>query len=191
MHQTHYMPIIPKNTSQYVTSYTQRSIHAFGTPKCTCARTHTHTLTHIHTLTQMRLLRTHTHSLTHTHTHTHTHAPPPPLFTHTDAHCGAHTLSPSRPDPSVLHAVRFLQGPIASLISTLRAPKSAEGYAKIGGGSPLRQITEDQARALAQALARRGVDAKVYVGMRYWKPFMEDAMEKVGHCWRMSRVLDS
>ncbi len=89
----------------------------------------------------------------------------------------------------MLHSVRFLQGPIASLISTLRAPKSAEGYAKIGGGSPLRQITEDQARALAQALARRGVDAKVYVGMRYWKPFMEDAMEKVGYTLRIGYVL--
>ncbi|EFJ31463.1 hypothetical protein SELMODRAFT_408081 [Selaginella moellendorffii] len=31
-------------------------------------------------------------------------------------------------------------------ISAARAPKSAEGYASIGGGSPLRRITEEQAR---------------------------------------------
>ena len=39
---------------------------------------------------------------------------------------------------------RFLQRPLAQFISTLRAPKSAEGYAAIGGGSPLRQITNEQ-----------------------------------------------
>ena len=38
----------------------------------------------------------------------------------------------------------FLQRPMARLISTLRAPKSKEGYALIGGGSPLRRITDEQ-----------------------------------------------
>lgn len=41
---------------------------------------------------------------------------------------------------------RFLQRPLAQLISVLRAPKSKEGYASIGGGSPLRKITDDQVR---------------------------------------------
>ena len=40
---------------------------------------------------------------------------------------------------------RFLQRPLAQFISVLRAPKSKEGYASIGGGSPLRQITDAQA----------------------------------------------
>jgi protoporphyrin/coproporphyrin ferrochelatase len=73
-------------------------------------------------------------------------------------------------------AARFLQRPLAQLISTLRAPKSAEGYRAIGGGSPLLRITMEQATALEKALASRGTDARVYVGMRYWKPFMEDAV---------------
>ena len=73
-------------------------------------------------------------------------------------------------------AARFLQRPLAQLISTLRAPKSAEGYRAIGGGSPLLRITMEQAAALEKALAARGTDARVYVGMRYWKPFMEDAV---------------
>ena len=73
-------------------------------------------------------------------------------------------------------AARFLQRPLAQLISTLRAPKSAEGYRAIGGGSPLLRITMEQAAALERALAARGTDARVYVGMRYWKPFMEDAV---------------
>ncbi len=76
-------------------------------------------------------------------------------------------------------AARFLQRPLAKLISTLRAPKSSEGYKAIGGGSPLRRITEEQAAALAQSLKRRGLAASVYVGMRYWTPFIDDAMEQV------------
>jgi len=72
--------------------------------------------------------------------------------------------------------VKFLQRPLAQIISTVRAPKSAEGYRAIGGGSPLLRITNEQAAALSSALGARGVDARVYVGMRYWRPFMEDAV---------------
>lgn len=43
---------------------------------------------------------------------------------------------------------RFLQRPLAQFISTLRAPKSTEAYASIGGGSPLRRITDDQVSLL-------------------------------------------
>lgn len=53
----------------------------------------------------------------------------------------------------------------------VRAPKSREGYEAIGGGSPLRRITEEQAEALRAALQRKGVDAHTYVAMRYWFPF--------------------
>ena len=43
-------------------------------------------------------------------------------------------------------------------------------YRQIGGRSPLRGITEAQARALGQALQARGVEATVAVGMRHWHP---------------------
>jgi len=39
---------------------------------------------------------------------------------------------------------QFLQKPLAQFISVARAPKSKEGYASIGGGSPLRHITDAQ-----------------------------------------------
>ena len=91
---------------------------------------------------------------------------------------------PARP------AARFLQPVLAKVISTLRAPKSSEGYRRIGGGSPLRRITEEQAAALAEALQQRGLRARVYVGMRYWSPFIDEAVEQVrrlgtqpGVCW--------
>ncbi|KAL2517850.1 Ferrochelatase-1 [Abeliophyllum distichum] len=50
-------------------------------------------------------------------------------------------------DPDIIRLprlFRFLQQPLAQLISVLRAPKSKEGYAAIGGGSPLRKITDEQ-----------------------------------------------
>ncbi|XP_027353534.1 ferrochelatase-2, chloroplastic-like [Abrus precatorius] len=74
---------------------------------------------------------------------------------------------------------RFLQRPLAKLISVLRAPKSKEGYAAIGGGSPLRKITDDQALALKMALEAKGLSSNVYVGMRYWYPFTEEAVEQI------------
>jgi len=43
-------------------------------------------------------------------------------------------------DPDLVPcAVKFLQPVVATIISTLRAPKSSEGYKSIGGGSPLRR----------------------------------------------------
>lgn len=68
---------------------------------------------------------------------------------------------------------------VLQVISTLRAPKSSEGYRAIGGGSPLRAITLQQADALRKALERKGQPANVYVAMRYWRPFTEDAIAQV------------
>ncbi len=76
-------------------------------------------------------------------------------------------------------AVKFLQPLLAYTLSKLRAPKSSEGYKAIGGGSPLRRITDEQAVALSDALKRKGQNADVYVAMRYWYPFTEEALEKI------------
>lgn len=85
-------------------------------------------------------------------------------------------------DPDIIRlpqGLKFLQPVLATLISTLRAPKSAEGYKAIGGGSPLRKITEEQAAALASSLQSKGLNAEVYVAMRYWHPYTEEALEQV------------
>ncbi|XP_042385428.1 ferrochelatase-2, chloroplastic-like [Zingiber officinale] len=85
-------------------------------------------------------------------------------------------------DPDIIRLprlFRFLQKPLAQFISVVRAPKSKEGYASIGGGSPLREITDAQAQALRKALCDKNVPAKVYVGMRYWHPFTEEAIEQI------------
>ncbi|KAM0940765.1 putative protoporphyrin ferrochelatase [Dioscorea sansibarensis] len=85
-------------------------------------------------------------------------------------------------DPDIIRLprmFRFLQKPLAQFISVVRAPKSKEGYASIGGGSPLRQITDAQAEELRKALCEKNAPAKVYVGMRYWHPFTEEAIEQI------------
>ncbi|XP_068651976.1 ferrochelatase-1, chloroplastic-like [Aristolochia californica] len=85
-------------------------------------------------------------------------------------------------DPDIIRLprlFRFLQRPLAQLISVLRAPKSKEGYAAIGGGSPLRRITDEQAHALKMALEAKKTYVNVYVGMRYWHPFTEEAIHQI------------
>jgi ferrochelatase len=60
--------------------------------------------------------------------------------------------------------------PLATLISTLRAPYSRKLYASIGGGSPIRAQTQAQADALRDEFRRRDRDWPVYVAMRNWHP---------------------
>lgn len=83
-------------------------------------------------------------------------------------------------DPEIIRLPSpWLQKPLAWLIATLRAGKSQENYRKIGGGSPLRRITNEQATALQARLTETGRSTKVYVGMRYWYPFTEEAIAQV------------
>lgn len=85
-------------------------------------------------------------------------------------------------DPDIIRLPRlfgFLQKPLAQFVSVLRAPKSKEGYASIGGGSPLRRMTDAQAEELRKCLWEKNVPANVYVGMRYWHPFTEEAIEQI------------
>jgi protoporphyrin/coproporphyrin ferrochelatase len=100
---------------------------------------------------------------------------------------GPDTLDDVRPflfnlfaDPDIIRLPwRAMQKPLAWLISTQRYKKSRGYYEKIGGGSPLRKITDEQARALEGALAARGIAARAYVGMRYWNPFIEEALDQI------------
>ncbi len=83
-------------------------------------------------------------------------------------------------DPEIIRLpIKAFQKPLAWLISTLRAKKSQENYLEIGGGSPLREITEAQAKALEDKLKEMGQDAKIYIGMRYWHPFTEEAIAQI------------
>ncbi|HEY9658638.1 MAG TPA: ferrochelatase [Allocoleopsis sp.] len=83
-------------------------------------------------------------------------------------------------DPEIIRLpFSWLQKPLAWLISTSRASKSQENYKTIGGGSPLRRITEEQAQALQEVLRQKGHEVQVYIGMRYWHPFTEEAIARI------------
>ncbi|KJU87559.1 ferrochelatase-2, chloroplastic [Candidatus Magnetobacterium bavaricum] len=69
----------------------------------------------------------------------------------------------------------FLQRPIAASIALNRAPKTRAMYQQIGGASPITRLTLEQANALQTSI---GEGFTVYVGMRYWHPFIEAAVER-------------
>ncbi|MBI4843858.1 MAG: ferrochelatase [Nitrospirae bacterium] len=81
----------------------------------------------------------------------------------------------------------FLQKPLAKLISGLRSSKSRGMYAMIGGASPILQITKAQAEALEISLNSSPIihhlssSFKVYVGMRYWHPYIKDTVDEIIH----------
>jgi len=54
-----------------------------------------------------------------------------------------------------------------------------ERYRQIGGRSPILERTCDQANALEAALNERGQNFKVFVGMRHWHPFIDQALAEM------------
>jgi len=84
-------------------------------------------------------------------------------------------------DPDIIDFpfARLGRKALAKLISTTRAKKVQRHYSVIGGGSPIRRFTEQQARALEDRLADAGLDARCVVAMRYWHPFTEEAIAQL------------
>ncbi len=84
-------------------------------------------------------------------------------------------------DPDIIDFpfARIGRKPLAKLISSTRARKVQHHYATIGGGSPIRRFTEQQARALQRKLAESALDAHCFVAMRYWHPFTAQAIEQL------------
>src|SRR5438876_10301374 len=81
-------------------------------------------------------------------------------------------------DPEI---IRIKWGPLrkalAYTIATLRRKTSEGYYRQIGGGSPLRRLTEDQARAFADEVRTRRKDVKTLGGMCTWQPFTSDTID--------------
>jgi protoporphyrin/coproporphyrin ferrochelatase len=70
---------------------------------------------------------------------------------------------------------RFL---LAKLISSRREKKAQTIYAHIGGKSPLLELTQQQAYSLEKELSFFG-NFKVFIAMRYWKPFADETALEV------------
>jgi protoporphyrin/coproporphyrin ferrochelatase len=86
-------------------------------------------------------------------------------------------------DPDIIRLPPLLaplQSIIALLISKRRAPKSRAAYESIGGGSPILKYSNAQCELLCKSIQERyGLTVKGYIGMRYWKPYTEDALEQI------------
>ncbi len=84
-------------------------------------------------------------------------------------------------DPDIIDFpfARIGRKPLAKLISTTRAKKVQHHYAVMGGASPIRRFTEQQALALQNRLTDGGLDARCFVAMRYWHPFTEEAISQL------------
>jgi ferrochelatase len=83
-------------------------------------------------------------------------------------------------DPDIINfpGAWLARRPLAWWIAHRRARAVADHYAAIGGHSPIRLLTERQARALERALAQ-SCDAKCFVAMRYWHPLTREAVAAV------------
>jgi ferrochelatase len=83
-------------------------------------------------------------------------------------------------DPEIIDFpfARLARPTLAKLVARNRAGKVQHHYKEIGGGSPIRELTERQARALEQELGRT-LEARVWVAMRYWHPLAEEVVREV------------
>ncbi len=90
-------------------------------------------------------------------------------------------------DPEIIRIKSdILRKALAWFIAVTRQGKSRDLYRQIGGGSPLRRITDGQAEALRTQLGELGWPARVYVGMRCWRPTIDAAAEMI----RRDRITD-
>ena len=82
-------------------------------------------------------------------------------------------------DPAIISLPSFVRRPLARFIARRRAPLAKKIYEHLGGRSPILPETEEQARALEEALAQAGHQAKCFIAMRCWHPFTREAVKAV------------
>ena len=96
-------------------------------------------------------------------------------------------------DPAIIRLPGFVRTPLAWFIAKRRAPKAAEIYQHMGGGSPLLPNTQAQAMALDTALQNSadlpaGSVVKSFIAMRYWHPMTAETVVAVQD-WRPDQIL--
>ena len=88
-------------------------------------------------------------------------------------------------DPMILRVPAPVRWFLSWFIAWRRAPVARGIYARIGGRSPILPETEKQAAALQAVL---GDGYKVFIAMRYWHPFADEAARDVA-AWGPKRVI--
>ncbi len=84
-------------------------------------------------------------------------------------------------DPAILKMPGPLRWFLAKYLAAKRTPAAQEIYAKIGGRSPLLDLTLKQTRSLEERLnGAGGADSyKTFIAMRYWHPFSHETAQEV------------
>jgi ferrochelatase len=84
-------------------------------------------------------------------------------------------------DPAIIRLPTPARLALAALIAVTRTRMAKANYALMGGGSPLLPETQKQAVALQQQLgiALPEAETKIFIAMRYWRPFTAEAAQAV------------
>ena len=83
-------------------------------------------------------------------------------------------------DPEVIRVKsNLLRKFIAASIALTRGGTSKKMYAKIGGGSPIRRLTDEQSRGVERLLREAGRDAAVRTAMTCSRPLVEDVVKEL------------
>lgn len=104
---------------------------------------------------------------------------------------GPHSLEAVQPflrnlfsDPAIINLPQPLRWFVARLIAARRAPVAREIYGRIGGRSPILELTQAQATALGDLLNHgpdrvAGDESRVFIAMRYWHPMADETAREV------------
>lgn len=84
-------------------------------------------------------------------------------------------------DPAIIRLPGPARLALAALIAVTRTRMAKANYALMGGGSPLLPETLKQADALQARLSATlpQAETKIFIAMRYWKPFTHETARKV------------
>lgn len=92
-------------------------------------------------------------------------------------------------DKNIISAPLPIRYFLAHWISWNRSRGAAKAsYAHLGGKSPLLKNTQAQAEALEKSLLAKGVNAKVFISMRYWHPLSNEVVSQV-KAWAPEKVV--
>ncbi len=84
-------------------------------------------------------------------------------------------------DPAIIDLPKKFRFLLAKFISITRSSKARSIYRKIGGKSPILELTNLQAKALEEHLSYsdKNTEYKVFVSMRYWHPMSDTVVRNV------------
>lgn len=85
----------------------------------------------------------------------------------------------SDPDLIKLPLSVIFQKPLAWWIATTREEEAKHNYAMMGGASPILKATQAQGDALLTLLKKEDPNLSVYIGMRAWHPFIDEAVAQM------------